>query len=74
MINTSLRSAKQWYVDAVVGSLILYGYTKREAKRIVRRYGLKDLLNENVLEVLHTPIEQTVDEIRTALKKGAITL
>ena len=72
MINTSLRNAKQWYFDAVVGSLILHGYTKREAKKIVRRYKLRHKLNQNTLGTLHTPVKQTVEEIRAAMKRGEI--
>ena len=72
MINTSLRNAKQWYFDAVVGALILYGYTKREAKGIVRRYKLRHKLNQYTLDMLHTPVTQTVEEIRSAMRRGEI--
>ena len=66
MINTSIRSAKRWYYDAVIGGIILEGFTKREAKRMVREYRLKHMLNKYPETTLHYPIEATIDEILNA--------
>lgn len=60
---TNVKKDKQWYRDAVEGCLIVQGIPKKEAKLLIRRYGLKERLNLYTNEQLHYPIEATVKEI-----------
>lgn len=63
MINTNMRATTQWYYDAVVGYLIYSGYTRKEAKAMVRKYRLKKLLKKYTVYILHDPIEATVKRV-----------
>ncbi len=62
-ISPKLKRSKQWYRDAVEGCLVVQGISKREAKVLIRKYGLKERLNLYTNEQLHYPIEATVKEI-----------
>ena len=58
-----LRRSKQWYYDAVEGYLVLQGISKKKARSLMRRYGLRKRLNLYTKEQLHYPIEATANEI-----------
>lgn len=57
MIKTSISRAKRWYYDAIVGYIVCRGYTRREAKKMVRRYGLRKMLRKYTITLLRDPIE-----------------
>lgn len=59
----NMRQAKKWYIDATIGYLILNGFSKREAHRLARRYGIRKMLADFTMETLHYPVEQTGEEI-----------
>lgn len=63
MINTSTRATSRWYYDAVVGYLIYSGFTRKEAREMVRKYRLKKLLRKYTVHILHDPIEATVKRV-----------
>ncbi len=69
MVNTSMRVTTRWYYDAVVGYLIYSGYTRKEAKGMVRKYHLKKLLRKYTVHILHDPIEATVKRVMEMNRK-----
>lgn len=63
MINTNVKNTRRWYYDAVVGYIIYSGYTRREAKRMVRRYGLRKIIRKYSVYLLRDTVEVTADRI-----------
>ena len=63
MINTDMKSSKRWYYDAVVGYIVLNGYTTKEAKEMIRKAKLKLQLKKYAASTLRTPVEHTAENI-----------
>ncbi len=54
---------KQWYMDAVSSSLILRGLYKEDAMEGVRKYRLKERLDNSLDFQMHYDVEDVADEI-----------
>ncbi len=63
MINTSFRKTKHWYYDAVVAYITLQGYSRRKARQMVNKYGLKTLLRRYAAHTMHYPPSATAEMI-----------
>ena len=53
----------EWYFDAVLGSLVLKGYTKQQALKMIDTYKLKERLEKFTDIQLHYDVEVIADEI-----------
>lgn len=65
MSEKELEENKSWYLSAVESCLILRGMSKEQASDLIRRYKLKERLDQFPDVQLHYDVETTADEIVT---------
>lgn len=60
---SKLNEEKKWYIEAVESCLILRGLTKAQATALIKKYKLKERL-DNFPEIqMHYDVEVAADEI-----------
>lgn len=69
MSDFNLEGSKEWYYDAVHSSLILRRETKQEAEQLLKKYMLKERLDQYPQVQLHYDVEATADEVLEMTKK-----
>lgn len=64
MIERTLEESKKWYIDAVRSVLILnYGIMENEADEAIRKYSLKEALDEYPYIQMHYDVRAVADEM-----------
>lgn len=58
-----MSETKEWYFDAVVGSLVLRGFTKPQALSMIEAYKLAERLEKFPDIQLHYDVDATAEEI-----------
>lgn len=63
MINTNMIQARRWYYNAVIGCIVCKGYTRREARRMARKFRLRKQLRKYGASMIRGPVGTLAAEL-----------